>query len=126
MHLTERRLLTTRTSQLHPWNQQKEVVKYCQDNGIVIQAYCPIVRNQKADDEDLVAISKKHGVTPNQVLIRWSIQKGFVCLPKSDSPERIKLNADIYGFELDDGDMARLDKKDQGKDGAIVMAVIND
>lgn len=73
-----------------------------------------------------MSIAQKHGVTPNQVLIRWSIQKGFVSLPKSDNPDRIRLNGEIYGFELDDEDMALLDKQDQGKEGAIVMAVIND
>lgn len=71
-------------------------------------------------------MAKKHGATPNQVLIRWSIQKGFVSLPKSDDPERIRSNADVYGFELDGEDMALLDGKDEGRDGAIVMAVIND
>lgn len=112
--------------QLHPWNQQKEIVKYCRDNGIVVQAYCPIVRNQKANDAQLVSISKKHRVTPNQVLIRWSIQRGFVSLPKSDNPDRIRLNAEIYEFQLDDDDMGALNGLDQGKEGAIVMAVIND
>jgi len=111
--------------ELHPWTQQKEVVKYCEEKGIVVQAYCPIVRNQKADDADLVSIAKKHGVTPNQVLIRWSIQKGWVSLPKSDSPERISSNADIYGFHLDDQDMDLLNAKDEGPAGALVMAVDN-
>ena len=105
--------------------QQKEVVKYCEEKGIVVQAYCPIVRNQKANDADLVSIAKKHGVTPNQVLIRWSIQKGWVSLPKSDSPERISSNADIYGFHLDDQEMASLNAKDEGPAGALVMAVDN-
>ncbi|KAF3765636.1 hypothetical protein M406DRAFT_60296 [Cryphonectria parasitica EP155] len=111
--------------ELHPWTQQKEIVQYCQDNGIVIQAYCPIVRNKKADDEHLLSLAKKHNVTPNQVLIRWSIQKGWVSLPKSDSPERIQLNRDIYDFDLDDEDMALLNGLDQGSDGALVMTVDN-
>lgn len=113
-------------SKLHPWNQQKEIVKYCEDNNIVIQAYCPLVRNQKADDPTLVGIAKKHKVTPNQVLVRWSIQRGWVSLPKSDHPDRIRLNGDVYGFSLDEEDMAQLNGLDQGKDGAIVMAVMND
>lgn len=111
---------------LHPWNQQKDIVKYCEDHGIVIQAYCPLVRNQKAEDPTLRRIAEKHAVAPNQVLIRWSIQRGWVSLPKSDNPDRIRLNGDIYGFELDAEDMALLNGLDQGKEGAIVMSVIND
>lgn len=84
------------------------------------------MRNQKADDPDLVRLAQKHGVTPNQVLVRWSLQRGFVSLPKSDDAGRIRLNADVYGFALDEGDMAALDGKDEGKEGAIVMAVINE
>lgn len=83
------------------------------------------MRNQKADDPALVGIAKKHSVTPNQVLIRWSLQKGFVSLPKSDNPDRIRLNADVYGFELDGEDMATLDGLNQGAEGAIVFAVDN-
>jgi diketogulonate reductase-like aldo/keto reductase len=60
------------------------------------------------------------------VLIRWSIQKGWVSLPKSDSPERIRSNADVFSFELDDKDMALLNNRDEGPKGALVMAVNND
>lgn len=110
---------------LHPWCQQKDIVKYCQDHNIVVQAYCPIVRNQKADDPTLGQTAQKHNVTPNQVLIKWSLQKGFVSLPKSDNPDRIRQNADVYNFDLDDQDVAALDALDQGADGAIVFVVDN-
>jgi len=112
--------------ELHPWTQQRELVQYCEKNGIVVQAYCPIVRNQKADNKKLVSIAEKHSVTPNQVLIRWSVQKGWVSLPKSDTPERIRLNADIYNFELDNNDTETLNGLDEGERGAIVMVAKND
>lgn len=73
----------------------------------------------------MTGICEKHNVGPNQVLVRWSLQKGFVPLPKSDTPSRIVSNADVYGFELDADDMAKLDGLDQGKAGAIVQAVEN-
>ncbi|EMD90972.1 hypothetical protein COCC4DRAFT_80874 [Bipolaris maydis ATCC 48331] len=111
--------------ELHPWCQQREVVDYCKKRNIVVEAYCPIVRNEKANDATLAAIAKKHNKEPNQILIRWSLQKGFVPLPKSDNPSRIVGNADIYDFELDKDDMATLDGLDQGAEGAIVQAVSN-
>ncbi|CAO2649050.1 Nn.00g099990.m01.CDS01 [Neocucurbitaria sp. VM-36] len=112
--------------ELHPWCQQREVVEYCKKNNIVIEAYCPLVRNEKSKDDTLLSISEKHNVGPNQVLVRWSLQKGYVPLPKSDTPSRIVSNADVYGFELDEEDMAKLDGLDQGKSGAIVQVVNNE
>ncbi|KAL8934267.1 MAG: hypothetical protein Q9216_005989 [Gyalolechia sp. 2 TL-2023] len=112
--------------ELHPWNQQREIVQYCHTHKIIIQAYCPLVRNMKAYDETLVSIAKKHGKTTGQTLIRYCLQKGWVPLPKSDTPSRIEANADVYGgFELDGEDMSRLDGLDQGAQGAIVQAVDN-
>jgi diketogulonate reductase-like aldo/keto reductase len=105
--------------ELHPWCQQREVVDYCKREHIVVQAYCPIVRNQKADDPTLKGIATKVGKTPNQVLLRYSLQKGWNPLPKSDNPERIRQNADLYGFELDKEDMKALDDLDEGEKGAI-------
>jgi diketogulonate reductase-like aldo/keto reductase len=106
---------STNPWQLHPWCQQRECVEYCKKNSIVVEAY-----------KTLVSISQKHKAEPNQVLVRWSLQKGFVPLPKSDTPSRIVSNADVYGFELDQEDMDKLDGLDQGKDGAIVQAVSNE
>ena len=112
-------------SQLHPWNQQKAITEYCQEHGIVIQAYSPLVRNYKASNETLVGIAKKHNTTANSVLVRYCLQKGWVPLPKSDNPDRMKANADVYGFDLSKEDMATLDDLDQAGAGAIVEAVDN-
>lgn len=98
---------------------------YCNEQKIVIEAYCPLVRNLKAHDQTLVDLSKKHDKSTAQILIRYSLQKGWVSLPKSDNPGRIQANADVYGFELSDEDMKTLDSLDQGEYGAIVQAVKN-
>lgn len=90
-----------------------------------MEAYCPLVRNQKANNETLTSIAKKHNVSDAQVLVRWSLQRGFVPLPKSDTPTRIASNADLYGFALDPADMAQLDGLDEEADGALVQAVNN-
>ncbi|THV65833.1 aldo-keto reductase [Aureobasidium pullulans] len=111
--------------ELHPWNQQRVAVEYCQANNIVVEAYCPLVRNQKADDPTLKSLSEKYKKSTGQVLIRYCLQKGWVPLPKSDTPSRIKDNADIYDFEICKEDMSKLDDLDQGAAGAIVQAVDN-
>ncbi|KAI4747942.1 aldo-keto reductase [Aureobasidium sp. EXF-8845] len=111
--------------ELHPWNQQRVAVEFCQANNIVVEAYCPLVRNQKADDPTLKSLSEKYKKSTGQVLIRYCLQKGWVPLPKSDTPSRIKENADIYDFEISKEDMSKLDDLDQGAEGAIVQAVDN-
>ena len=110
--------------ELHPWLQQREVVEYCRKNNIVIEAYCPLVRNQKANDPTLKAIAEKHGKTTAQVLVRYCLEKGWSPLPKSDTPSRIAQNADVFNFQLDKGDMKQLD--DQPQEAALVLAVDNE
>ncbi|KAM0751197.1 Aldo/keto reductase [Meredithblackwellia eburnea MCA 4105] len=104
--------------ELHPWCQQKPIVEYCKKEGIVLQAYCPIVRGQRFTDPVLLSISNKINKTPAQVLIRWSLQKGYVPLPKSDTAERIAENAKVFGWELSEEDMSSLDALDEGAKGA--------
>ena len=103
--------------QLHPWFQQRDIVSYCEQEGIPIEAYCPLVRQEKADDANLVDVAKKCGKTPNQVLIRYALQKGWIPLPKSENPERIASNADVYDFEIPKAEMKKLDDLDQGRQG---------
>ncbi|OAV92730.1 hypothetical protein PTTG_02519 [Puccinia triticina 1-1 BBBD Race 1] len=105
--------------ELHPWCQQRWIVDYCKAKGILIEAYCPIVRGKYMDHPTVVSICNKVGKTGAQVLIRWSLQHGFVPLPKSDKAERIQENFDVFSFELDSESMAQLDSLDQGDAGAI-------
>ncbi|KZT35834.1 Aldo/keto reductase [Sistotremastrum suecicum HHB10207 ss-3] len=104
--------------QLHPLLQQKEIVKYCKQNGIVVEAYCPIVRGQFTEPL-FHELAKKYNKNPAQVLIRWSLQKGYVPLPKSERSDRIQANADVYDFELSPEDMNKLDGLDKGPAGSV-------
>ena len=95
--------------ELHPWLPRTDIVQWCQTRSIVLEAYCPIVRGARSDEPVLKKIGEKHGKSWAQVLIRWSLQKGFVPLPKSETPKRIEENADVFDFELDAEDMGALD-----------------
>jgi len=107
--------------ELHPFCQQKPIVEYCKANSIVVQAYCPIVRGDEKylKTEAITKIVAKHNHTPAQILLRWSLQKGYVPLPKSATASRIHANTQLYDFELDAEDMAALDALDRGKAGGI-------
>nr|XP_019014931.1 oxidoreductase [Kwoniella pini CBS 10737]OCF53712.1 oxidoreductase [Kwoniella pini CBS 10737] len=98
--------------ELHPWCQQREVVDYCKSKGIILQAFCPLVRIKKDKFEDpvVVKIAKKHNKGVAHV---------FVPIPKASSPARIDANKDLYDFELDSQDMKELDGLDQGAAGHV-------
>jgi diketogulonate reductase-like aldo/keto reductase len=110
--------------ELHPWLQQHDVVEYCKLNHIALEAYCPLVRNQKSDDPTLKSIAKRVDRTTSQVLLRYSIQKGWIPLPKSENLDRIRQSADIFDWELNDTDMNLLDHMPQ--EPALVIAVDNE
>ena len=105
--------------EFHPWNQQKEIVRFCKAEGIAVEAYCPLTRGIKLGDPVIAQIAKKHSKSPAQVVLRWVLQQGIVALPKSENPGRIKENADIYDFNLDDEDLSKIAKLDSGQAGNV-------
>ncbi|MFW5702259.1 MAG: aldo/keto reductase [Bacteroidota bacterium] len=100
--------------EFHPWLYQRDLLNYCKKNGILLEAYSPLVRAKKFGEPGLKQIAEKYGKTEAQILIRWSIQHGAVPLPKSTHKSRIEENADIFDFEIDMEDMIKLDDFDEG------------
>ncbi|KAG9250721.1 uncharacterized protein F5Z01DRAFT_628851 [Emericellopsis atlantica] len=94
--------------ELHPWLTRPDIVKWCNERSIAIEAYCPIVRGQRLDDPKVQELAKKHGKTPAQILLRWSVQRGYVPLVKSVTPSRIEENAGIFDFALTDEEVEDL------------------
>ena len=100
--------------ELHPLLSQKEVIDYCHQNGIVVQAYSPLMHGREQLQDPLFAgIAKKHGCTPAQVILRWHIQNGVCVIPKSVNAARQKENLELYHFELDEDDMKKMDAFNQ-------------
>lgn len=101
--------------ELHPDFAQRDVVAANTKLKIVTESWSPL--GQGGDllkNEALVAIGKKHGKTPAQVVIRWHVQLGHMVIPKSVTPERIKANIDVFGFELSADEMKAIDGLDAG------------
>lgn len=98
--------------ELHPWLARPDIVEWCQKRGIVLEAYCPIVRGKRSDEKVLQPLIKKYGKSAAQVLLRWSLQRGFVPLPKSVTPSRIEENANIFDFQLTEEEMKSLETSD--------------
>lgn len=78
------------------------------DRGVIVEGYSPF-RSSDLDDQTLVAIAEAHQVTPAQVVLRWHLHHDIVVIPKSVTPERIRANADIFGFSLSQDEVARID-----------------
>jgi len=99
--------------ELHVFLQQPELIEYCRENNIVVEAYSPLAHGHGLDNEVLVEIAKKHRKSTAQIMIRWCLEMGTVPLPKSITPERIAENIDVLDFKLDEHDMKELKKLDK-------------
>ncbi|KAE8550363.1 hypothetical protein EYB25_006589 [Talaromyces marneffei] len=99
-------VLSVNQIELHPWLQRKDIIDWCQKRGVLVQAWAPLAQANRWNDPSLKDIVKRTGKTEAQILLRWSLQKGFNPLPKSVTPSRIVENTKIFDFELSDSELA--------------------
>lgn len=104
----------------HPLCYPKELIDYCQANGIQVQAYAPLARGAYLDHDILCVMGTKYAHTPAQVGLRWAVQKGISVIPKSVHPDRIESNANIFDFSIDQEDMDLLDTLNENYHSASV------
>ncbi|HOP56683.1 MAG TPA: aldo/keto reductase [Bacillota bacterium] len=100
-----------------PGNIPQETVDYAKEMGIRLEAYSPFATGRIFKSEELADMAKKYGRTPGQVALRWSLQKGFIPLPKSTKSSRIRSNLDVFSFEISPEDMKVLDNLKFPKEG---------
>ncbi|GAV30442.1 hypothetical protein PMKS-003956 [Pichia membranifaciens] len=99
--------------EIHPWLTRTELAAFCQAEEIVVEAYSPLVRGKKFDDELLLSLAKKYSKTTAQILINWSLSKGYVTLPKTVTKSRLLPNLQSDQFKLSSEDIKALDAKDE-------------
>ncbi len=100
--------------ELSPFLHPREVTEFCQQRGIIVEAYSPLARGMRMNDPNLVATAQKYGKTSAQIMLRWSLQHGYIVIPQSPHPDRIEENADVFDFVLTPADMAVLDNLHDG------------
>jgi diketogulonate reductase-like aldo/keto reductase len=102
--------------EFHPfiYEQQKEVLEFCREKGIVVEAYSPLARAKDLNNTTLHAIAERHGKTIAQVMLRWAIQHGTVPIPKSTNASRIKENFSVFDFKLSEEEMRTINKLSSG------------
>lgn len=92
-----------------PFGHSDDMARYADDRNIVIQAYSPVTRQTRLDDEDLVKIARNYNKSPAQILIRWNLQHGTIPIPKANKREHLKEDRDVFDFEIQAQDMKTLD-----------------
>lgn len=110
----------------HPLCYPKELIEYCQANGIQVQAYAPLARGAYLDNDILCVLGTKYAHTPAQIGLRWAIQKGISVIPKSTRPERIASNARIFDFTIEQEDMDLLDTLNQNYHSSSIPEDLRD
>lgn len=91
-----------------PFGFSEDMLAYCADRGIVIQAYSPLTRHEKLDDPKLGSIARAYGKSPAQIVLRWHLERGTVPLPKAGRPEHQRENIEIFDFSLSARDIETL------------------
>jgi diketogulonate reductase-like aldo/keto reductase len=95
--------------QFHPFKTQRPLLRYCQDNDVVLTAYSPLGHGGVLRDDLLREIGNRYGKSPAQVALRWAIQhRNVVAIPKSTTPEHIRANADVFDFRMTEGELDRI------------------
>ncbi len=96
---------------MHPLIYAKtiDLIEYCESEKIYIEAYSPLVHGFKLDLERFQEVADKYSKSVPQVLIRWSLERGFITIPRSSNKNHIEQNARVFDFELSDRDLSRLD-----------------
>ena len=97
----------------HPLWNRSELVHYCQERGIAVQAYAPLARGVYAEREVLTRIGQKYHKTAAQIGLRWLIQRQIAVIPKSSQSGRIRSNIDVFDFSLTEIEMKTIDTLDE-------------
>lgn len=103
--------------EFHPfiYEQQKPLLAFCKQHGITVEAYSPLARVSSENRYEVKEVAAKHSRNEQQVALRWCIQHGTVPLARSKNHQHIRSNFDVFSFELDDEDMAKLNSLSDGE-----------
>ena len=104
-------------TEVHPYNQEKELKAFLDEEAIVIQAWYPLGHGDKAliQEKVFAELAQKYGKSNAQIILRWQIQNGNIVIPGSKNPAHIRDNFDLFDFSLTDEEMSRIAAMDQRK-----------
>lgn len=100
--------------EISPWLMRSEIVDWCHKHDIAVEAYAPLTHGYKLSHPppEVKALMDKYDIDVAQVLIKWSLQKGLIPLPKTKTVSRLSSNIDVFGFEFTPQEIQSLDHPD--------------
>jgi 2,5-diketo-D-gluconate reductase B len=99
----------------HPFPQNQKLVNYCQYNGISVTCYLPLARGRCAGDPVIEEIAARHGATPHQIAIAYSLNQGLIVIPTSSKHERIKENYEAKDIVLTPDELTAIAGRDKAE-----------
>ena len=104
-------------TEVHPYNQEKQLKNFLDEQAMVIQAWYPLAHGDKAlIAEPLFSqLGKKYGKSNVQIILRWHIQSGNIVIPGSKNPDHIRDNFDLFDFELTTDEMTQIAALDKAR-----------
>jgi len=100
--------------QFSPIYQPRDVMAACRDLGIVVEGYSPLAKGRALGLDSVHSIASRHSVTAAQVILRWSLQRNVVTIPKASSALHLGQNIDVFGFHLSQEEVESIDREHRG------------
>lgn len=105
--------------ELSPFLNRKKLIEYCKSEGIVVEAYSPLTRGRRINDETISEIAKKYNKSNAQIMIRWGLQQDLIMLPKSTNKSHVESNIQVFDFEISEEDMEKIDSLNENYSALI-------
>ena len=100
--------------EFHPYLHQRRLMDDARARGVQIVAYSPLARGRVSRDATLAGIGRRHGVSPEQVALRWLLQQGVAAVPKASSDDHLRANLDVFDFSLGGEEMGEIGRLHRG------------
>jgi 2,5-diketo-D-gluconate reductase A len=97
-----------------PFGHSRDMMKYCAEKKVIIQAYSPLTRTKRLDDDTLAQVAARYNKSPAQILIHWNVQLGTNPIPKANQKKHLEENISVFDFEISDEDMKTLNDLNEG------------
>jgi diketogulonate reductase-like aldo/keto reductase len=101
--------------EFHPWFQRPDLVEYCEETDVVVEASAPLARTEVFDEAVIGELAEAYDKTPAQVVLRWAFERDVATIPGSGSADHLEANLAVFDWELEEADQQRLTDLDRNQ-----------